>query len=585
MESFSHVYTVFEENLRKNPEKKGFFHKEKGSFVSISYREMEEKVIQLSTYFQTQLLLQKGDRIALMSHNCPQWALVDLATLHFSGVIVPIYPSLTVEEVAYIVTDSGAKVLVLETEEMVKSCQSLLELCPTLTTLISIQSYETNHRSIHCLEGMLRFNLSEYRSFFGCDATELATIVYTSGTTGNPKGVCLSHENIMTNVCDIVESLNLDASLRVLSFLPLSHAFERTAGYYTVLAVGGEIYYAESMDTISADLQLAQPTGVVSVPRLYEKIYNKVMDGSAFKRALIRRASHVGSQLFRKSKKDYSWFEWIQYRLYSMLVYSKFKRLTGGRLQFFVSGGAPLGKGLGEFFFSMGLFIIEGYGMTETSPVICCNRFESFRFGSVGLPLPHVSVALAQDGELLVKGKSVMMEYYRNPEKTKEIIDDEGWLHTGDVATIDHEGFVYIVDRKKDIIVLSNGKNIPPQPIESEILKSRYVDQAIVIGDKRNYVTALIVPNVNALKRYAAEKNMTYKSDEDLILSVEARQWIMADLAQYQQHDARYKHVKKVRCLENPFTQESGELTPTLKPKRRLIQERYAHIIDAMYNE
>jgi len=578
-----HLYELFEKNVSHFPEKEAFFYKKEGSYCSITNREMAMRVSKLSIYLQETLKLSKGDRIALMSENSPHWVTSDLAILHFSGVVVPIYPTLTAEEVEYILTDSKTSCLILQTRAMVEANKHLLEICESLESIISIESFEITHPSIHFLDDILEKKSTEIRPHIAGSPEDTASIVYTSGTTGSPKGVCLSHLNFLSNISDICQSLPLDESLRVLSFLPLSHAFERTAGYYTVLAVGGTIYYAESMLTVANDLILAKPTAVVSVPRLYEKIYAKVMLGSPLKRALVMQASKAGSILFRKSKDSYSWLDTFRFKLFSLLVYNKFKRLTGGELKFFVSGGAPLGKELGEFFFSVGLLIIEGYGMTETSPVICCNRLESFKFGSVGLPMPSLETKLSDDGELCVKGPSVMTHYFQNEEKTNEILSDDGWLHTGDIATIDEDGFISIVDRKKDILILSNGKNIPPQPIETELLTSPLICQVIVLGDKKNFVSALIVPDKLAVKAHAEKLGVTVDDIDLFVCSDTVKSWVMSEISRLQEDDANYMRVKEIVLLPNELTQESGELTPTLKPKRKVIGEKYRSQIESIY--
>jgi long-chain acyl-CoA synthetase len=351
----------------------------------------------------------------------------------------------------------------------------------------------------------------------------------------------------------------------------LSHTFERTTGYYYPLLQGASIYYAENVNTVTRDLLLARPTAMVSVPRLYEKIYDKIiLNLSPFRKIMFDWALKLGIE-YRIEQKSKSFFMKFQFWLASILVFSKIKKRTGGRLKFWVSGGAPLRKDLSVFFRALGLPIIEGYGLTETSPVLTCNRLDNMKTGSVGLPLARVQVKCSEEGELLVKGPNVMQGYWKKPEQTKEVLDEQGWFHTGDIASIDEQGFVFIVDRKKELIVLSNGKKVAPQYIESLLMASPFISQAIVIGDQRHYLTALLFPNYPALSkltRFMDIKDMLVKEMESRL-----------------SHLARYEQVKKILLLEEELTAEKGFLTPSLKYKRKLIYTHYQEAIEALYQE
>ena len=513
-----------------------------------------------------------------MSNNRPEWVVSDIAIMSLGAVVVPVYPTLSQEDTAYILKDSDSKVAIMELKQHVDFAKTFLANGGDVTIL-----------SISDTPGVDSFSsvLSKRSDDETFDSSSLlsddvASIVYTSGTTGDPKGVMLTHGNFLSNVSDIREALPLSESDRVLSFLPLSHVFERTAGYYTVLAIGGQIYYAESITSVAQDMLLAKPTVLVSVPRLYEKIQAKIVAGlTGAKKPLFHMASSFGLRYGKFGDKKGSVFHALILKLWDTLVFSKIRQKTGGHLRFFVSGGAPLGKELGNFFRAVGLLIIEGYGQTETSPVVACNRTEAFKMGSIGLPLKSVQVKLAEDGELLVKGPNIMKGYYKKPEKTAQTVSEDGWLHTGDIANIDDDGFVFIVDRKKDLIVLSNGKNVPPQVIEKQVSMSQFISQVVVTGEGKNYITALIVPDYERLKdvhsALADLSNAALASHGDVMAVIQNE--IDTQCSGF----SRYEKIKKFTLLEEELSQEKGELTPTLKPKRKVVKEQYGDLIQAMY--
>ncbi len=417
---------------------------------------------------------------------------------------------------------------------------------------------------------------------------DLCGIIYTSGTTGAPKGVMLTHDNLLSNVKAARQIIRVDETDSLLSFLPLCHSFERMAGHFLAISAGATIAYAESVETVAENLGEVKPTLMTSVPRLFEKIYARVIEnaeaGSPLKRKIFWWAINTGEKYVdAKFKGKIPGFLNFKYNLATKLVFSKLHHRVGGNLRFFVSGGAPLPQEIAEFFYKAGILILEGYGLTETSPVIAVNREEKFKFGSVGPAVPGVEVKIAEDGEALTRGPHVMKGYYKNPEATTETIDKDGWLHTGDIGLLDEEGFLYITDRKKNIIVTSGGKNVTPATIENLLVTSPYIEQVMVVGDKRNYLTALIVPNFDALKKYADENGIRYSDIKELLINEKIYEDVDAEIQNLTKDLARFEQIKQFTLMSKEFTIEDGELTPTLKIKRKVVSEKYADIIDKMY--
>ena len=416
---------------------------------------------------------------------------------------------------------------------------------------------------------------------------DLATIIYTSGTTGVPKGAMLSHYNLVNNIETLHSLVDFNGGDRALSFLPLSHVLERMCTY-AWLYVGACIAYAESVDTVADNLMEARPTIMVSVPRFFDKFYAAVIDSVLASPNLQRRIFFWALQIGRKYaqlKLNHShlpaWLK-LRYQLASKLVFSKIVERTGGRIRFFVSGGAPLSREIAEFFYALGIMIIEGYGLTETSPVISLNTLTDFKFGTVGKILPGEEVKFAPDGEILVRGPNVMKGYFNKEAETKEAFED-GWFKTGDVGYLDQDGFLVITDRKKDIIVTSGGKNVAPQPIENALAASPYIANAVVVGDRRKFVSALIVPDFEKLKKYAAENDITFSSDKELVEKPEIYEFFMKETNRLTPHLASYEKIKKIIIIDRDFEIEAGEMTPTLKVRRKVVEEKYKPLIDRLY--
>jgi len=548
-----------------------------GPYHGITYRSLQERIVNISLGLQA-LGARSGDRIGILSHNRPEWLIADMAIMSLGAITVPIYPTLSTKEVTYIIANSGIKYIIVESLTNVNDITAIKDRCESLETIIAMDTFSE-------LEKLGEEVATDKRALWQKNVSQLsretiASIVYTSGTTANPKGVVLTHGNMLSNVEDLMEVIPLSAKDRALSFLPLSHTFERTVGHFTILGAGGGIYYAQSIGTVSEDMILAQPTIVVSVPRLYEKIRAKILEGLRhfFQKQIFNWALNVGDEMsaLRKNHRKISKYLKVRYEIAEKLVFKKVQKKMGGKLRFFVSGGAPLAAPIGQFFESMGFIIIEGYGLTEAAPVIACNRLGKYKFGTVGIVLPSQKVKVAPDGELLVKGENIMSEYYGLEKETTAVFDRQGWFRTGDIAEISSKGFIKIIDRKKELIVLSNGKKVAPKVIEMQLLQNSLISQVLVVGEKRNFLTALICPN------WDLYKIKTQKSVQNLREATIFYQKIIdSQLKEF----ANFEKIKKILILNEEFTEKNGQLTPTLKPKRRVIEKVYAKEIEELYFE
>jgi long-chain acyl-CoA synthetase len=568
--------------------------KRDGRYHPISAETLLERVRRVSSGL-AELGVRAGDRVAILSENRPEWAIVDYATLALGAADVPIYPNLPADQVGYILRDSGACVAFVSNPDQAAKVIAARNGCPALRHIISFGP-PTNgvDRSLDGLEttGAAADNGGKSDAFrdraLKVRPDDLATIIYTSGTTGDPKGVMLSHDNIYSNVMAGAATIPFAGDDTCLSFLPLSHIFERMAGHYLMLQAGASIAYAESTDTVPLNMTEVRPTIVLSVPRLYEKMYARVLENALSGGAVKKRIFFWGRAVAERwanvklAGGEPKGFLAAQYGLAQRLVFSKLRTRTGGRLRYFVSGGAPLAPEINKFFYAAGLTILEGYGLTETSPVIAVNTPSAFRIGTVGKPVPGVEIAIAPDGEILTRGPHVMRGYYNKPTATAEAIDSEGWFHTGDIGEI-RDGFLAITDRKKDIIVTAGGKNIAPQPIENKIKTNKYVSQAVMIGDRRKFPIILVVPNWDQLEKWARIHNILWTDRAQLLamptIHAKMEKEVFGECAEL----ARFEMPKKVGLLEHDFSIERGELTPTLKVKRRVIDKQYKALIDALY--
>ncbi len=580
-------------------------YKAGGDWAKIPAREFREEV-ELAAHGLIDLGIQAGDRIALLSENRPGWALADLATLSVGAWVVPIYTSLPPDEVQYILEDSGARACVVSTAPQLAKVLEVRDRCPSLSWVISLEPVDREEERLLTARQLVERGrearasrpaaVDERRA--GIQPEETATILYTSGTTGRPKGVMLSHRNLVTNTIDALESLEITPSDLHLSWLPLSHSFERTAGYYIMLHAGVSIAYAESIEKVVDNMREVRATVTLGAPRLYEKMYAAVLqsasDAGGLKKVIAFWARRVAIEYSEAEVGGKGAGPWLKLKrgLADRLVFSKIRDRVGGSIRFFVSGSAPLAPVIMKFFYAAGMPILEGYGLTETSPVVSVNTFEHMKFGTVGKPIRNVEARIEPDperpegdGEILIRGPNVMQGYYRLPEKTAEVITSDGWFRTGDVGIIDAEGFLAITDRKKDLIKTSGGKYIAPQPIENELKTSRYVTQAVVVGNKRKYASVLIVPNFDNLAAWARQQGLPADDPGALIAQPQVEDLYEEVLAKVNADRPSYGTIKKFRLLERDFTIDAGELTPTLKVKRGTIEARHSDLIDTMYEE
>ncbi len=571
--------------------------KKDGTWRDISHAALLERVRRTSLALQ-ELGLARGDRVGLLSENRPEWAIADYACLTAGLADVPIYPTLPAEQMVHILNDSGAVALFVSTAEQAAKIARIRPDVPALHTVISFTTPAPPGCDVTLDEFMARGAKLDFAeraatwktSALATQPDDLATLIYTSGTTGLPKGVMLSHDNLFSNAMAALPVLGPQDGDVALSFLPLSHIFERTCGHYMLFAGGCTIAYAESIDAVAANLGEVRPTILSSVPRIYEKLYARIMEGgnsgSGLKKAIFHWSLAVADEWADAylAKRAPGGLLAFKYSLAQKLVFSKIKARLGGRLRVACSGGAPLASTINKFFVATGLTLVEGYGLTETSPVISVNRRDNIRVGTVGQLVAGVEVAIAADGEILTRGPGVMKGYYHNPQATAEAIDADGWFHTGDIGAME-DGFLRITDRKKDIIVTAGGKNIAPQPIENRVVTNAFVSQAVMIGDKRKFPVMLVVPSWDALLKWAAHKGITTTDQAALLTDPQVIEKLDREVRGEMTGLAKFEAPKKLALLQHEFTIDGGELTPSLKVKRRVINEKYKGVIDRLYDD
>ena len=567
-----------------------------GVYKPISHAEVADRVRHAARGLSS-LGVRRGDRVGILSENRPEWAIADFACLTAGLTDVPIYPTLPADQIAYILKDSGAVAIFVSNKIQAEKIREIRSQLPLLKAIIGFDEIPgLTNMSIAELEkrggaGETKLSIQTYREdALTVKPDDIATIIYTSGTTGEPKGVMLTHDNIYSNVAGSMKAIPFAGNDVGLSFLPLSHIFERMAGHYLMFATGTSIAYAESIDTVPINMQEVRPTLVLSVPRLYEKMYARVLEaalsGGFLKKKIFFWARGVSERWANEklSGKNPGGLLARQYSIAQKLVFSKLKTRTGGRLRYFVSGGAPLSPEINKFFYAAGLEILEGYGLTETSPVIAVNTPENFRIGTVGKPIDGVEVKIAADGEILTRGPHVMKGYYNKPDATREAIEPDGWFHTGDIGEL-RDGFLAITDRKKDIIVTAGGKNIAPQPLENKVKTNKYVAQAVMLGDKRKFPSMLIVPNFDQLEKWAMKRNIIWTDRAQLLRMPTIQAKMEKEVNKELAGAAHFEVPKKIGLLEHDFTIERGELTPTQKVKRRAIDKQYKTLIDSLYED
>lgn len=595
--SYQSIPAILKDNAKTYGARPAFSYKRQGSYRSLNYAEFYERVLQMVRGLW-RAGMTPGDKVAIFSENRLGWAIADFAIQAGGGITVPIYATNTGKQAAYIINHSEARIVFCSTRAHYERLYSVKEELPNVDMIISFEQF-MGRRSFpvfsqyQVAEVDTPVDNEDRQQIEGQIAQitqdDIITIIYTSGTTGVPKGVLLTQRNILINAKYGVEQLGVPrGEMTVLSFLPLSHVLERTGGYYATLIDGGHIAFAESALKVMENMGEVRPTAMVSVPRLFEKIYAKVYEGVGQmpekRQKIFHKAVEIGREYVNKKyiTNEPLGLLALKYKLFDRLVFSKIRARFGGRITYFLCGGAPLDKTVCEFMWILGMPVYNGYGLTETSPAVTISGVGKMRFDSVGKALQETELKLAEDGELLVKGPQVMLGYYKNDEATLDTIQD-GWFRTGDIAKIDEQGFVYIVDRKKELIVTAGGKNIAPQPIENELKLDKYISSAIVFGDRKPYLVAIVTPNVDTLAEFARDKQISYGNMEELVQHAKVKELYGERIKELNKSYPPYKTIKYFAVVANDFSIEGGELTPTLKLKRKVILEKYQHVIEDLY--
>ncbi|HLR23422.1 MAG TPA: long-chain fatty acid--CoA ligase [Pseudogracilibacillus sp.] len=598
----NNLVEMLHRSVEQFPDKDVFMWKENGVYQHMTYRDFWEKIFHAASGF-SELGIGEDDKVAIISDSNPMWGITDFALASIGAVSVPVYPTLPADQAAFTLKNGDVQIAVVENKEQY---EKVLDGDADLERIITMypddqQQLEGSNMSFADLEDIGQKNpLNNWEdNWRNIDRDQLVTIIHTSGTTGRPKGVMLTHGNFLSNVEAVqfwvVELLPEDISL---SYLPLSHVFERTAGHFVPLSVGVTIAYAESINTIPENLLEVKPTILTSVPRLFEKVYTMVWDeinaGSSVKKKVFNWALSIGEerydeyqkaqmdQLIKQIAMPSSFMR--KWKLADRLVFSQVKEKLGGRLRGMVSGGGTLSSELARFFWALDLPILEGYGLTETAPIVSTNPIVRAKAGTVGKILPNVDVKIADDGEVLVKGPNIMKGYYKDPDKTAEEFVD-GWYKTGDIGTLDEDGYLKIIDRKKRIIVLSTGKNVAPQPIENAMDESDFIGNSIVFGEKQKYIICLVNPDFENLQIWADRKNIKSSSTEDLCKNEQVINLIEKEVHERTKDFAKFEQPKKVVIIGKEWTVDDGELTPKLSLRLNVIEERYSNIIEETYGE
>ncbi len=587
------VNTRFAEAARKYPDRPALSGKPHGSktWETLTYQDLSERVRQVALGLRA-LGIERGDRVAILSENRPEWAILDLATLAVGAVSVPVYPTLPASQVAHILSDSGAKAVVAENAKQVAKVAGAREAAPDLTHVITLDEAAAKDGVLSLASVVEQGAATQFEEGYegrrdSVRPDDLMSLVYTSGTTGSPKGAMLTHGN-MTAALDAANhqfpQFQPPGDV-FLSFLPLSHVFERVT-YTLAITQGAHTRFNDSIFKLMDNLAELEPTVMQCVPRVHESIHDRVADGlaklPARRKTLTYWALGVGDSVARRRNagRPISPLQFLRHRVADTLVLSKIRARFGGCLKFFVSGGAPLNPKTAHFFLAIGIPILEGWGLTETTAAATANQSGRVKVGTVGPPMFNVQVQIAPDGELLVKGPTVMRGYWNNPEETGEVIDGEGWFHSGDIGERDAQGYIKITDRKKDILVLANGKKVAPQPIETRLKRSPLLTEVVLLGDNAGTVGALVVPNFDALKTWAKEQGKELKTNEALIADSSARKFVKSEIDALSKDLADFEKIKRIALIDHAFSQEGGELTPTLKVKRRVVAEKYGSLLE-----
>ncbi|MCX6718459.1 MAG: long-chain fatty acid--CoA ligase [Candidatus Staskawiczbacteria bacterium] len=571
---------VFFETAEKHPNKPAFLYKKQGVYFPIAYKEVSKKVEIFSSCLSA-LGVNKGDRVAILSENRSEWAISDLSIMAVGAVVVPLHATFTPKAVCNVLNHSRAKILIVSNSELLNKVllgQKYLKHLEKIIIMESLSATQKENLTGKVISWKAIFSQNQNNKFekIFLDPDDCCSIIYTSGTTGKPKGVILSHRNFLSNVEAINEIVPVKENDVFLSFLPLSHVLERTIGYYVPICYGATIAYAENTKQLPANLKEVKPTVIISVPRVFEKFHDAIWDK-------INSSPDFQKRIFKwalKQKKNT-----LRYKIADFAVFKKVRRQLGGKLRLAISGGASLNENIAGFFSKIGIMILEGYGLTETSPVISTNREFDFKFGTVGKIIPGVKVKIADDKEILVKGPNVFQEYFRGKNEAKICFDKEGWFCTGDLGFIDKQGFLTIIGRAKEMIVTSGGKNVWPEPVENLLNNDRFISQAIIIGNSRKFISALIVPDWQEIEMYFKQNNLSLQEHDKLIKSrvlLDIFQKRIDEKINPNLHD--FEKIRNFRLLPQEFSQEREELTATLKFRRHIIETHYKKSIESMYN-
>lgn len=579
--------------------KPAFMYKQGSEWQSMNHEQLREEV-ECFAIALMELGIHKGDRIGIVSENRIEWIIASLAISSIGAVDVPIFPILTAKQEEYIFSNCDASAIIVSNNFQLGKVLQFKERISALRHIIVMnKEFNSNDLFVRSMDELIQrgevLRTADVRKQIFKDCCEkiseddLLTIIYTSGTTGNPKGVMLTHKNVVANIHGALNAIGDLSNEITLSYLPFCHSYERTTGFYALFSSGATIGIAESIDSVATNIRDIKPTFMTTVPKLLEtvkkKIYLAMEKESASKRRIFNWSIGVGIKHFRNSQAGKSNpIINAQYALAEKLVYSKLRERMGGRLRRFISGGAALTVDVGEFFFAIGVGVYQGYGLTESAPILTFCRIEDNELGTIGKALSNVEIKLAADGEILARGPNIMKGYWNDPIATQEAIDPDGWLYTGDVAILTEKKNLKITDRKKYIFVSSGGKNIAPQPIESLLTQSMYIEHCVLIGERREYCTALLTPNFENLKNLAKEFGIEFTSEDELITNERIVNYIKKDLDHYQRDLSKFERIRKFSLLSKPFSVESGELSPKLSIKRYIVERNYAEIIEKMYD-
>jgi long-chain acyl-CoA synthetase len=595
------INEVFKNRADKYKERLAVEKKLNGRWEKVTWRDYYDQArsVGLGLY---SMGIKKGDMIAILSENRLEWVFTDMGALGIGAVVVPVYTTLVAEEVKYIAENSGAKVLFVENRMQLEKALSFVDEVDTLEKIIVFNNNDakSSHPAVMSFDDLVaagKENIEKPALFetLATDVTpdDLATIVYTSGTTGVPKGAMITHKNIMAVIrsLDSIEPKFAYDTDQTVPLLPLSHVFERVAGHFYGMYVGLTASYAESIDTFVVDVKEKRPTVVLAVPRVCEKVYQRILgqveEQDAWKQKMFHWGYNIGLEIsaLREKKKPIPLVLGLKYKLAYNLIFKKLADALGGRVRWMTASGAPTSRDIILFFNASGITVIEGYGMTESCAPATMSNLNDYKIGTVGKPIPNVEVKIADDGEILIKGDNVFAGYWKMEKETKNAFTPDGYLMSGDIGQFDEDGFLSITDRKKDLIITSGGKNIAPQKIEGIFKFDPLFAQFIVVGERKKFLSALVNINLEQAERLAAQQNIGFSKPEDLLDNKEFLKIIDTHIAEKNQQLARYETIKKYRIIRDEFSQEGGELTPSLKMKRNVIYEKYSDLIDEMYED